>query len=365
MVRDGRLNYSEMGDYLLGSDNVYGSENLRKFYYVMDKIIDKINGDMLITDDDILKEIDKQKDELFKETVRLRDKHREIKNDLRIMARFENLENVLINELAIHRPIDCFKQVAYKPENKEASLLISDIHYGIKVDNQFNFYDKETAKKRLFEVVEKSISYCQLHKVNKLNIEILGDLVSGIINLTARVEQEEDIITQIIEISSILIEAIHQLNKEIPEVAVYCVFGNHSRVNPNKKENLNRENLERLIYSYIKYMLPDIKIITSRNDDFLTYKISDKTIILAHGDKDNPTNAISNFARLLGIVPDEIHLGHYHHFQVIDESDTEIICNGSLVSTEDYSISLRKSTKPSQVLKIYGKDDCIYNLTVE
>lgn len=365
MVRDGLINYSEMGDALLGDKNVYSSDNLRKFYYVADKLVDNIQENIAITDNEVLKEIENQKDELFKETVRLRDKNREIRNNLRIMARFENLERVLKDELSLYRPINCDKDITYVPESTQASLLISDIHYGIKIDNQFNFYDTETAKEYIFKITEKAITYCKLHKVKRLNVELLGDLVSGVINLTARVDQEEDIISQIIQISNILVEAIYQLNKEIPEVYVYSVFGNHSRVIPNKKDNLNRENLERLIYHYIKTQLSDIKMVTSLNDDFLEYTIDNKKIVLVHGDKDKPDNAVLNIVRLLDYKPDEIHMGHYHHFSITDDNDTKIICNGSLVSTDDYAMSIRKSTKPSQVLRIYGKDCCTYNLTVD
>ena len=105
-------------------------------------------------------------------------------------------------------------------------------------------------------------------------------------------------------------------------------------------------------------------MITSKNDDFLTYKIDDRNIVLCHGDKDNPSNAINNYVRLLEFKPDEIHMGHFHHFSIENDNDTEIICNGSLVSTDDYAISLRRATKPSQVLRIYGKDNCTYNLII-
>lgn len=354
-----------MGDCLLGSKNVYSSENLRKAYYVLEKISDNINGDCVITDNDILKEIEKQKDELYKERVKLRDKQREINKSLYEEARFENLKEVLINVLADMPKINTTKKIDYKPnQNIEASLLISDIHMGIKIDNQFNYYDIDVAQDRLNQLVSKTIYYCQLHKVQKLNVELLGDIVSGIIQVTGRVEQEEDIITQVITAGEMLTNIILELNKYIPEISVFTVFGNHSRVISNKKENLNRENFERLIYHHIKIRLPNIKIITSLNDDFLTYKIGEKTIILTHGDKDSIGTAVSNFENLLNIKPDEIHCGHYHSFMIKDNNDTDIIVNGAIVGTDDYAVSIRKSTKPSQTLRIYDMDTCTYKIVL-
>ena len=100
-TREKQLTYEEMGDCLLGERNVYSSENLRKCFYALDIIADRLDEDIVITDNDVLAEIEKQKDELYKETQRLRDKKREIHNDLRKMARFENLENVLIDKFIV------------------------------------------------------------------------------------------------------------------------------------------------------------------------------------------------------------------------------------------------------------------------
>lgn len=366
MVKDDKLGYSEMGDCLLGSKNVYSSENLRKSYYVLEKVAENINGDCVITDNDILKEIEKQKDELFKERVKLRDKQREINKVLYEESRFENLREVLINSLSDMPKLNPIKKTDYEPkENLEASLLISDVHMGIKIDNQFNYYDVDVAQDRLNQVISKTIYYCQLHKVQKLNVEILGDIISGIIQVTGRVEQEEDIITQVITAGEMLVNVLLELDKYIPEVCVWTVFGNHSRVTPNKKENLNRENFERLIYHHIKTRLPNMKIATSLNDDFLTYKIGNKTIVLTHGDKDSAGTAVSNFENLLNIKASEIHLGHYHSFMIKDNNDTDIVVNGSIVGTDDYAISIRKSTKPSQTLRIYDMDTCTYKIIVD
>ena len=81
---------------------------------VVKKISENINGDCVITDNDILKEIEKQKDELYKERVRLRDKQREINKCLCEESRFENLKEVLINTLSDMPKLKEFKKVEYK-----------------------------------------------------------------------------------------------------------------------------------------------------------------------------------------------------------------------------------------------------------
>lgn len=362
-TREKQLNYEEMGDCLLEERNVYSSENLRKVFYALDIIADKLDEDVVTTDKDLLLEIERQKDELYKFTQRSRDKQREIRNDLRKMARFENLEQVLRTELAIHKPFDYTKDVSYVAiDNVEASVLISDIHFGIEIDNNVNKFNSTIAKQRIDTLIDRTIQYCELHKVQTLHVELLGDLISGYINISNRVEQEEDLISQIIGISSILSSALSKLVSKIPTVNLYCVFGNHSRVNPNKKENVNRENYERLIFTYIQMRVQGLnKFVTSDTEDYLYYTLRNgKRVVCTHGDKDNLSNIVTNYIALLGFVPNEIHLGHYHNFKIVDENDITVVVNGSIVGSDDYAVSIRKNTSPCQVLRVYGNDVSTY-----
>lgn len=364
-TREKQLTYEEMGDCLLGERNVYSSENLRKCFYALDIIADRLDEDIVITDNDVLAEIEKQKDELYKETQRLRDKKREIHNDLRKMARFENLENVLIDKLSDIPSPSIIKNITYEPyKDVEAVLQISDIHYGIEINNSVNVFNKKIAQIRLETLAYRVVDYCKTHKVNILNIELLGDLISGYINVSNRVEQEEDLISQIIEVSNLLSSTINYLCSKIPTVNLYCVFGNHSRVNPNKKEHLNRENYERLIFKYIEMQTQGVSnFVTSENEDYLWYELGNGTkIVCTHGDKDTLTNIVTNYIALLGFVPNEIHLGHYHNFKIIEENDITVVVNGSVVGTDDYAVSIRKNTKPCQVLRVYDRDISTYTI---
>lgn len=364
-TREKQLTYEEMGDCLLGERNVYSSENLRKCFYALDIIADKLDEDIVITDNDVLAEIEKQKDELYKETQRLRDKKREIHNDLRKMARFENLENVLIDKLSDTPSPSIIKNITYEPyKDVEAVLQISDIHYGIEINNSVNVFNKRIAQIRLETLAHRVVDYCKTHKVNILNIELLGDLISGYINVSNRVEQEEDLISQIIEVSNLLSSTINYLCSKIPTVNLYCVFGNHSRVNPNKKEHLNRENYERLIFKYIEMQTKGVSnFVTSENEDYLWYELGNGTkIVCTHGDKDTLSNIVTNYIALLGFVPNEIHLGHYHNFKIIEENDITVVVNGSIVGTDDYAVSIRKNTKPCQVLRVYDRDISTYTI---
>ena len=99
-VRNGTIDYVDMGNCLLGDKNTYSSENLRKAYYILNKIIDKLEDDINLTDLDIKESIEKEKNELFKELVKVRDQKRQLRKDLYTYARYENLEKTLVEAIA-------------------------------------------------------------------------------------------------------------------------------------------------------------------------------------------------------------------------------------------------------------------------
>ena len=359
-----QIGYAEWGDNILGYENVYSEDNCRKGFYIVSKLLSKIDESVDISDIELVEELEMLKDEIYKERVRLQDIQREKRKSLRSEARFENLVDVLKDEIRNLPPIKLNVCNRKADSEVEASIMLSDLHVGLIVDNATHYYDISVAKERLGELCSKTIKYCKLHNVNKLNVELLGDEISGIIQLGNRIEEEEDTISQIITVSELLSNFINDLKAEIPQVLVYAVIGNHSSVFANKKERSNKENFERLIFEYIKLRIGQ-KVITNGLEDYLVYKIKDKTVVLTHGNRDSLQNAKQHFVDLLGIIPNYIHFGHIHHFNIKDDCDTEITTNGSLISTDDFAVSIRKSTKASQVLIIYGEDVCTYKLVLE
>ena len=365
-VSNGNMLYEEWGDNILLDENTYSSDNLRKAYYVVSKILDNIEDDVVLSNDDIKVLLDEKRDEIFKQRVRLQDERRMKNKDLRVQARYENLIDVLKDNIQSIPEKEYTKLYdKNKIQNVEASLLISDLHYGIKVDNALNYYDTETAKQDLEVIFSKVSDACLKNNVKILHIELLGDLISGVINLQSKVDAEEDVLTQTENCSKMLAQFIKRLEPYVPTIEIYGVVGNHSRLNENKKINMPAENFERLLFSFLHLRLPNIPLHLNGIEDWLTYKVKDKEIFISHGDKDSMVNAKKNSVDLLGRVVDEIHLGHIHHFNIKDDNNTEIIVNGSLVSTDDYSMSIRKNTKPCQVLRIYGNDTITYKLEIE
>lgn len=305
------------------------------------------------------------KEEVFKEKVKLSDQRREYRNSLRNNARFENLVDIIKDELSCVEPLKMFDAKTHKNTGVNASLLLSDLHYGATSDNVLNFYNTDVCKERMNELFDKVVYYCAIHRVHTLYINLLGDNISGLIHCGNRVEAEEDCISQIIHVSELISNFISSLTKYIPEIKVIGICGNHSRVTPNKSENINSENFERMMFEYIKLRVPTIPVIVNGLEDWCTYNIGDKVIYIEHGDKCTIDSIKQNCIKLTGKVPDECYLGHMHHFEIKEDNGTTIIMNGSIMGVDSYAMGRRLSGKPSQVLRIYDNDCCTYNIELK
>lgn len=341
----------------------YGGYNVAK--YLMDKTANELTEEMV-------KRLQSKKDEEYKERVRLQDARREYNKELRAEARYENLVNIMK---------DCLSNVATSNiefgkkhlhiENKKskyAILMFSDWHYGALCDSQWNYYDTNVAKERAEQLVVKTQSYILSLGITDLIVEINGDMCEGMINIGNRVASEESVVEQIINVSKLLSKCILSLKPYVNSIKVVTTLGNHGRLTPNRKEQADeRENFEMLIPEFLRLTLgDDIPIVTSQGLDFVKYEFDDKIICLSHGHHDKTKSAIDNMIRVYKVVPDEVHLGHWHHMSDLNDSNIHVVVNGSIKGVDDFGLkATRCTTQPSQNLIVYGKDRMMIELIVD
>ena len=362
---DKKISYSEWGDYILGTDNNYSSENLRKAFYVVYKLLNKIDENNC--NYDAIKDLENLRDEIYKERCRLQDIQREKRNDLRVEARFENLLEVVKDNIGFMPTYEIkdFKPINKNQDKKYAVLQLSDWHCGALVDNQFNYYNVDTMVDRATKVRNNALEYCKLHNVTDLVIEINGDMVNGAIHVSSRVESEEGVIQQVITVTDVLAKLINSMKPYFNSIKIVTTLGNHGRLTPNKSDSITNENFEMLIPTMLRDKLSDVKIIDSKGLDFTKYEIDGKIIMVSHGQNDSMTKVISDSSKMFKVVPNEVHLGHTHSYTDINDCDIKVTVNGSLIGSDDYAVTIRKVTTPSQNLIVYEKDRCIYEIKAE
>lgn len=368
---------AELADKVEGSDDKTWEEIGLELDMHPDRIRKSFNGGMYSgytvykyfkdkeesnLDDDELERLRILKEEVYKEKVKLSDQKKEYRNHLREDARYENLVDTLKSEVRNLNELQTFRAKNYENTGVSASLLLSDLHYGAKSDNVLNLYNTDICRERMAELFDKTVYYCAIHRVQTLYVNLLGDNISGLIHCGTRVEAEEDCISQVIHVSELISEFVAKLTAHIPEVKIVGILGNHSRVTPNKKENINVENFERLIFEYIRLRLPNVCMMINGMEDWCTYNIGDRLVYIEHGDKCSVNSVRDNCINLTGKAPDECYIGHYHHFEIKDDNGTSIIMNGSLMGVDSYAMGRRLASKPSQVLRVYDRDICTYNI---
>ena len=311
------------------------------------------------------------KKELIKERVKLSDARREYKKYLSNEARYENLVDVLKRGLKDIEPLpyESFGKYADSfDKGKSAILCISDIHYGAVCDSKWNYYSTDVARDRIWQLMDKVRQYCTDMNITNLVVEVNGDCIEGGINTSNRVASEEDVVTQIIEVSQLLAEAINSLKPYVRTLKVVTTLGNHGRLTPNKKDQGDeKENFELLIPEMLRMILDkDIPIISSQGMDFVKYDFNGRTICLTHGHHDKVNSAINNMIRVFKEVPDEVHIGHTHHHHDINDSNIYVVVNGSIKGTDDFGLgTTRCVTKPSQNLIVYGEDRMVIEIIVD
>ena len=310
--------------------------------------------------------------ELKKEKVKLQDMRTLVNKQVREISRKENLENILeqkIKELNMQpRIINDVK--IYENKNKQAILILSDIHYGETVDIFLNKYNSDICKERMNYLIDKTIEYCKLNEINVLNVFILGDVISNEHYTTIRLSNRENLIEQIIGASEMLSELMIKLSKNIPMICIGLTTGNHCRVH-KIKENLNKDNFVLLIKEFLMLRLQNISNITfienKYDNEVVTANICGLNVVGTHGDKTDKKQVTYQLSSLLKDRIDILLVGHYHEMATQVHHETVVIRNGSVVGSNEYSRNMNLHTRPCQRMLIVNEDgcECIYNIYLD
>lgn len=312
------------------------------------------------SEQEILEEIKEEKLELQKEKFRARDQKRELNAIIRRQARLESLEDYFKEVTENFEGISLPKTKSNVNDKKEAAIVISDWHIGMKFDGRFNTFNHEIAEQRIAKVKDKTLDTIRKENIDTLHIANLGDMISGGIHVSTRVQAEEDVIQQVIRVSEYLKQFIKTFLDEGIEVEYYNIIGNHGRYQGNKSEVAGiEENFEKLILTILDTAFSDYKNYNSTGcrDGIIEVEIASQKIILAHGDMDKNTNAAMRLPQLFGYVPNYIITGHIHHSTSKDFGITEHIVNPSLIGADDYATGGRFGGKPGQKLILFNETD--------
>lgn len=306
--------------------------------------------------------------ELKKEKVKVQDLKTQVNKQIRELARKENLGEILEEKLdKLPNQMINMNYINHTPSKKQGIAMISDVHYGMEVDNFLNKYNPDIAKERMNYLTDKIIEYSKLNNLDVMNVCLLGDMISGEQYLSVRLENRENLINQIINVSELLSEAIYKISLNVPFVTISIADGNHERVY-NKKENLNKDNYTSLIRKFLELKLKDVSNITFTenvyDNNIISFECCGNTVVGLHGDKCKKDKVSYEMYNMLNKKIDVILMGHFHQIAQDICYETIVYRNGSFIGTDEYARNLNLNTYPTQKLLIVSElgVECCYDI---
>lgn len=158
-----------------------------------------------------------------------------------------------------------------------------------------------------------------------------------------------------------LAQSVDYLSQFVRETTVYITYGNHARTIQNKKDNIHRDNMERIIPWWLEQRLSkneSVSIAPDTQTEFLFVNAAGHDICASHGDidsvKSSPRMLTTLFGKQYGKNIEYILLGDKHHRESFEELGvTSMIC-GALCGADDYANDKRLYSTPSQLLLIFN-----------
>ena len=351
----------------------YTESKYRKDYRAFQKYAPSI--EVISSDNEYIKKVQQQTDELYKAKKQFYDQRREYNKSLAYDARYKHLIDELTkaaNNLNSIKMLEQDEEV-FSEATEEALLCCSDWHFGLVTNNIWNEYNIDICVQRVNILLNKVITYCRLHNVNKLHIMLLGDFINGAIHVSSRVASEENTCNQLMQVSELLAEFINALSTCVNEVYVYSTYGNHARTIQKKDESMHDDNMERIIPWWLEHRLKEnskIHIINNALHEFIYVNILGHDIIGVHGDLENfnklGIDMHTLFSKQYGLNVEYVFSGDKHHFESNDNYGIDNVLVSSLCGTDNYANNKRLYSKAGQTLCIFNKEDgkvCTFNIT--
>lgn len=308
-------------------------------------------------DKEYLNKIYTAKNELRKSKQELCDERAALNRISREQARSESNFKILEEQIkengkTIFSPVKVNK---YSSDN-DLIVCVSDLHIGQDCNNGFGKYDSDVAKTRLEIYLEEILKIKQLNNSENVYIMLLGDLISGNIHITTRIENRENVIQQTQKAAELLSCFAYELSKNFNNVYVNSVPGNHSRVGL-KDEVTRNERLDDIIPWYMKAKLSHLDNVifvdyNNYDETLASCTIREKEYWMCHGDYDKlDESGLSRLIMMTRRIPTGVFMGHLHECEYKTISGVKMIRSGSFCgSVDDYCVTKRLSGNPEQMV---------------
>lgn len=348
-------------------ENLSSSAYRKKFQYF--EQIMKDNEDLFFENKNYLDDLKEMKREIQKEKIKLSDERTELKRLYREQARRESFLDVVKRAMSedVKPLVEPNHIGGFNYSDNDLIVSLTDIHTGIEIDNAFNKFNETVLRKRFNTYLQKILEVRERHNSQNCYV-IIGEVVSGIIHNNLRIENNLDLMQSFKLIAILISDFLTELSKYFNDIHVYINEGNHSRISPNKEDNIQGENVDVLVPFYLKARLQLIDNIFIHENEVMeeiaTFKVRGNIVMSAHGDNDKVSNVVQKFTMLFDVKPDLVYLGHRHTNAMETVYDTKVIQSGCLSGTDNYALSKRLRNKAEQTISVITENglECLYDV---
>ncbi len=357
------LDYQELFKLAFGIE--LATDECRKRYYGIKMVLDKYKDNLINKNpNEIRNELYVTMQDIIKERIKLSDERVSLTKTLRNKARCETIEEIAFKcvENIENRNNKFSTEYIINNGNKSMIITLSDFHYGLNTEEFNNTYNPEVFIERLEKFKNKIIDLLYNNLIEKLYIIGLGDYISGYIHSTIRIENRENVVEQVLNVSEHICQFINALSSYV-NIEYRDTIGNHSRMMANRKESIDKESFDLLIHQFIKERFRDcknIEIIESDiNEKMGTLSVYNKNYAFTHGNGFSFGTIVQDMSLLTGKFYDAIFIGHFHHQSMDEQQKCYVYASGSLSGNDSYSNKIRRTSNPSQNIYILNENDGI------
>ena len=204
--------FEDISEEIFGEGNAYSASEVRRRMYGMKRLFEVIDNEGLL-----MHKVN-TKDPLYTQTKRIQHEKKALLDQQKVLdaklsyaGKLEALGDRLFEAALTLSPKlhDLYHDNhSMDVRDNEAVLVLADWHYGMKTYNVWNEYNTDICVARVKEMINGVVERIELHAPSKLHILILGDMISGAIHTTSRIESERLVCDQIMQVSELIAETV-------------------------------------------------------------------------------------------------------------------------------------------------------------
>lgn len=333
-------------------------------YHVMQYFKEKMESQNYSDNESFMMELEEKKRQLIKERVKLQTEKLEYSRWLREDARDDLFEEKIIT--AIKETLNSTEppqKIGGFTSSRYGVLNIADCHFGkdFKVyginNDVVSAYSPEIFFMRMETLYNEVVDYAHKENLKAFKIFNLGDSLDGFLRNSQIWTLRYGVTESAVIFGEYMGKWLRNLSNEF-DIKYYQTSGNHGelRLLDGKKGEHKHDNIEIVTGNIIRLINednPNFEYITNKSG-FIFTKVAGYNVMGIHGEVKNLQRAIKDYSDMYDTKIDYLVAGHVHH-SAFENCGTRkgVISVGSIVGSDDYSYSIRKTADATASFVIF------------